>query len=401
MRRLRPRRPVSFVTGAVALAFFLCAPLCGAALPPAFEGIAEAFLRFTPTGAEVIRRVTGSATVDYSAGAYELFLARLESEEMTVLRERLGTELEAAQQELREYLISHRRDPDLRMPLPLSPDETATIERAAQRFADPALHRVLTQSLVAGVAQPSPSVGQMFRGGLRAVTQRFQGPGALERAGKLQEAAWAYREAGNAGAALRAERRLASAFGRTPQIRQEALGGGVTESYLLTFADGTRGVFKPQIAHRVCDAGAEVAAYRTDRLLGVNRVPLTVEYAWHGRPGSLQYYVEGAGLFSKEPVEAEIQLFDLLIGNDDRHLGNRLLVSGRQVAIDHGSSFRETRYLAEPLLKRLPARERWIQALRSVPEHAWRRELGGLVSDARINAFLSRRETILTHYAFR
>jgi hypothetical protein len=101
----------------------------------------------------------------------------------------------------------------------------------------------------------------------------------------------------------------------------------------------------------------EVAAYRLDRLLGLDLVPPTVERRVKGEKGSLQLWVDGTATLKKKtgdgtavPAErapawnrlAFLQrAFDSLIGNEDRNANNILVTDDwRMLLIDHSRSFR-------------------------------------------------------------
>lgn len=58
-----------------------------------------------------------------------------------------------------------------------------------------------------------------------------------------------------------------------PIVRMERNRGGSTVSFRVFFANGHRGLFKPQQRSEVANYRAELAAYRMSRLLGVGRVP--------------------------------------------------------------------------------------------------------------------------------
>jgi hypothetical protein len=99
----------------------------------------------------------------------------------------------------------------------------------------------------------------------------------------------------------------------------------------------------------------DLAAYALDSLMEFHRMPPTVARSVDGRAGSVQLWVEGAtterkrrereGIESPDPVAHQRQLqmmnvFDALIANVDRNLGNMLYDgSGRLLFIDHTRSF--------------------------------------------------------------
>ena len=98
----------------------------------------------------------------------------------------------------------------------------------------------------------------------------------------------------------------------------------------------------------------EVAAYRVDRILGLQMVPVAVQRTVDGQRGVLQYWVEDAvnetdraqkklGYGSDCGFHAQhalVNVFDMLINNVDRNTGNILYDRDWQVwLIDHGRSF--------------------------------------------------------------
>jgi hypothetical protein len=99
-----------------------------------------------------------------------------------------------------------------------------------------------------------------------------------------------------------------------------------------------------------------VAAYRLDRLLELGMIPPSVERSYNGKPGSFTWWVddvlmdEGARL--KKKIEApdakrwneqmwHVRLFDQLIYNVDRNLGNLVIDKDWTIwMIDHTRAFR-------------------------------------------------------------
>lgn len=99
-----------------------------------------------------------------------------------------------------------------------------------------------------------------------------------------------------------------------------------------------------------------VAAYRLDRLLELGMIPPSVERSYNGKPGSFTWWVddvlmdEGARL--KQKIEApdakrwneqmwHVRLFDQLIYNVDRNLGNLVIDKDWTIwMIDHTRAFR-------------------------------------------------------------
>jgi hypothetical protein len=163
------------------------------------------------------------------------------------------------------------------------------------------------------------------------------------------------------------------AFLRTAKVtRGRLLGTGVTLPLRLTLTDGTvtrDGVFKTIDEHKTgmtqLSTGSEVdfkdswkyevAAYELDKLLSVGMVPVTVERRHDNRTGSLQLWIHGAMTEAERarkklsPPDPEIwnramykvRVFDNLIFNFDRNLGNLLIGPGWELyMIDHTRAFK-------------------------------------------------------------
>ncbi|MCJ7579690.1 MAG: hypothetical protein MUP98_04040 [Candidatus Aminicenantes bacterium] len=111
----------------------------------------------------------------------------------------------------------------------------------------------------------------------------------------------------------------------------------------------------------------EIAAYRIDKLLGLEMVPPTVEKRFRAERGSCQLWMEDTmTLEEKERKEIKTPSFkifywnralykqrtwDNLIANDDRHQGQFLITSDFRILLcDHSRSFRTTKNLTETLI---------------------------------------------------
>jgi hypothetical protein len=171
-------------------------------------------------------------------------------------------------------------------------------------------------------------------------------------------------------------------FLRSAEItRVEDLGEGVTRPRRLTLErDGKvmQGVFKsvdtdPGLESKRRWSRADdradrhiydVVAYRLDRILGLEMVPVAVGRALDGEPGTLQYWLpdsfnEGKRRREEIPLDTPcsiaaqynlMNVFDLLIFNVDRNLGNVLYDARHQVwLIDHSRAFGTERGIPDML----------------------------------------------------
>lgn len=123
---------------------------------------------------------------------------------------------------------------------------------------------------------------------------------------------------------------------------------GVSRSFRLHFTPALRGIFKPEGGDPTCpdcSSTREIAAYRISEATGLRLVPPTALRVWmsDGGPlvGSVQLWIESAESPGMDFVKPDdLRLFDAIIGNSDRHPGNILVSSDRQVlAIDHNRAF--------------------------------------------------------------
>lgn len=132
--------------------------------------------------------------------------------------------------------------------------------------------------------------------------------------------------------------------------------GGVRGPEKITFKDGSAVMFKCDIRHYWMAQNPdtpirEAIAYQIDRIVGLSLVPKTlviddtinnIRY-----DGSIQEWIHNAKdgyaieKFSPEEKKdfARLRIFDFVIGNSDRHLGNVLFTAdGKMHAIDHNAS---------------------------------------------------------------
>ena len=166
----------------------------------------------------------------------------------------------------------------------------------------------------------------------------------------------------------------------------------------------------------------EIAAYRLDKLLGLNMVAPTVEKRFRGERGSCQLWVD-YWIKGKHKNEQKIKVlsykvpsynkatylrwaFDNLIANDDRHSGNFFITKDwRLILPDHSRSFRTSRKFTKNLIytekhkegpkimKKLP--RAFVEKLKSLNFEIIRDAVGEYLTDKEIDAVLIRRDLIL------
>lgn len=209
-------------------------------------------------------------------------------------------------------------------------------------------------------------------------------------------------------------------------VKAKWLGTGITNPQKLTLDNGKfqfhacfktindrkQGLTKMATGHEVDFKDSwmfEVAAYELDKLLNLNMVPVTVERNYNGKQGSLQLWIENA-MTEKERREKNLQavnardwnqqilkvrLFDQLIYNIDRNLGNLLITQDWKIfMIDHSRSFKNLEGLQNNKDLRLVAHS-LIEAIQKLDEKIIQEHCGKYLSPTEIRMILKRRDKIL------
>ncbi|MBN1939119.1 MAG: hypothetical protein JW843_06010 [Candidatus Aminicenantes bacterium] len=167
----------------------------------------------------------------------------------------------------------------------------------------------------------------------------------------------------------------------------------------------------------------EIAAYRLDRWLGLNMVPVTIERRFRENRGSLQLWVEGTFPYleimegrTKMPggmkgvlLNRQVYLqraFDDLIYNEDRHANNILITDDwRMILIDHSRSFRTSKASLTTLLYNPKSRTHpgtisalpsaFVEKLKALTPEIVRTIVESYLTKKEIEAVMVRRDLIL------
>ena len=153
-----------------------------------------------------------------------------------------------------------------------------------------------------------------------------------------------------------------------------------------------------------------VAAYRIDRLIGLNMVPVSVERKYRSAPSAFTWWLDDVlmdeGDRLKKKIEAPdraywsrqtlmMRLFDQLISNVDRNMGNILYTKDwRLWPIDHTRAFRKNTELKTPAHVTRCDR-RVFERLKALDQPTLKREVGKWLDDGQIKALLARRDEIV------
>ena len=146
-------------------------------------------------------------------------------------------------------------------------------------------------------------------------------------------------------------------IGASKIASSKKVGSGVGGAVLLTFEDGSKGVWKANakeprglrknVSHGF-QAAREKGAWELAKVVGMDdMVAPVVARAIDGKSGIVSAFQSGSlaeGTEAKDRYDgpkdlARAAIFDFVIGNEDRHAGNWLVDKGRLMLIDHGLAF--------------------------------------------------------------
>jgi hypothetical protein len=153
-----------------------------------------------------------------------------------------------------------------------------------------------------------------------------------------------------------------------------------------------------------------VAGYKVDRLIGLNMVPVSVAGHYRSSGAAITWWVDDVmmdeGDRLKKKLEAPdsrswavdtnlMRLFDELIANTDRNIGNMLYTKDwRLWLIDHTRAFRKLTTLKQPSHANRCDRQ-VFERLKALDRDTLRRETGKFLDDGQIRALLARRDAIV------
>jgi hypothetical protein len=156
-------------------------------------------------------------------------------------------------------------------------------------------------------------------------------------------------------------------------VKSELIGEGVTKPWKLLLKKGAiekKAAWKnPEEKHGdfVDSWKYEIAAYRLDKLIGLNMVPITIEREFKGKKGALSLWADSKyngleiaennisipdwALKKTDDMKYITRFWDSLIANDDRTQENyRFTEDWRTIIIDHSRAFRSNRENREKLM---------------------------------------------------
>ncbi len=164
-----------------------------------------------------------------------------------------------------------------------------------------------------------------------------------------------------------------------------------------------------------CDSHRfETAAYRLDRLLGLDRVPPAVPRRIGGETGTIRIWLERtvnertrSRKLDVDPPDSRrwhqqyllMRLFDNLVANRDSNLGNLLIDSNwRLWFIDCTRCFGKTRAMYIPIDKFEHCERGFWEGLKALDTETATEALSPYLEAAEIDALMERRDVMLKHF---
>jgi hypothetical protein len=219
---------------------------------------------------------------------------------------------------------------------------------------------------------------------------------------------------------------------RAKIVEARELSKGITGSVRATLSDGTlthdahiqaidqykeRFQAKDRLEINFRDSWHfNVAAYRIDRLLDLQLVPVAVQRNWRSRRAAFSWWVDDVMMDEGERLEKNLsapdlscwnaqtrllRLLDELIDNADRNLGNMLITNTWRIwAIDHTRAFRFSKTPRHP--ERLVTIDRGVlRRLEALDFKTVKQAVEGHISDADVRNLLARRDAIVERFEAR
>ncbi len=158
-----------------------------------------------------------------------------------------------------------------------------------------------------------------------------------------------------------------------------------------------------------------IAAYRLDRLLNLNMIPVSVERRIKGKTAAVTWWVEDVEMMEKERRQKKIRpprvaawldqrmqarVFNELVYNTDANLGNQLITKDwRLVLIDFSRSFRRHKTLRQAKnLKPGKLDRRLYDGLRTLKKRQVEKRLGNMLLEPEIEGLMGRRDKIVDYF---
>jgi len=153
-----------------------------------------------------------------------------------------------------------------------------------------------------------------------------------------------------------------------------------------------------------------VAGYEVDRLIGMNMVPVSVERRWNYKDAAFTWWLDDVMMDEQERLKRQqeppdvviwnqqmqmVRVFDELIANVDRNLGNLIITKDwRLWPIDHTRAFRTNHELKKPA-NVTRADRGVVERMKTLDKDTLRKATSKYLTTFQIDAILARRDAIV------
>ena len=153
-----------------------------------------------------------------------------------------------------------------------------------------------------------------------------------------------------------------------------------------------------------------IAAYKIDRLIGLNMVPVSIGRTYRSTPSAFTWWIDDVLMDEGDKVKKNLEapdrnyysrqrvmmyLFDELISNIDRNQGNIVYTKDWRIwLIDHTRAFRKNSDLKVPARVTRCDREVY-EKLKALDRQTLKTEVGKQLDDGQIKSLLARRDAIV------
>ena len=154
-----------------------------------------------------------------------------------------------------------------------------------------------------------------------------------------------------------------------------------------------------------------IAAYKIDRLIGLNMVPVSIGRTYRSKPSAFTWWIDDVLMDEGDKVKKNVEapdrnyysrqrvmmyLFDELISNIDRNQGNIVYTKDWRIwLIDHTRAFRKNSDLKAPA--RVTRCDRQVyEKLKALDRQTLKTEVGKYLDDGQIKSLLERRDAIVS-----
>jgi hypothetical protein len=207
-----------------------------------------------------------------------------------------------------------------------------------------------------------------------------------------------------------------ASHGITGTLRATLSDGGITHDASIQSIDESKMTYQTAMGTEFNFRDSwkfDVAAYKLDRILGLNMVPVSVDRRYMGKPSCFTWWIDDVLMLELDRTKKKVQppdvkdwneqmeivrVFDQLIFNTDRNLGNLVIDKQWRIwMIDHSRAFRISHDIREP--KNLLRCDRaLLKAMKELNEPQLTSAMKSHLTKAEIEAILARRDKIVKHF---